>query len=116
VYVRSFPGPGSKWPISSGGGTEPAWSRDGSELFYRQGTRMMAVPVRTAPTFSVGAARVVFEGQYEPGINGFPDYDVSPDGQRFLMVENPDPPPPPARLIVAPGWLGELRAQLTKGK
>jgi Tol biopolymer transport system component len=114
VYLRPFPGPGAKWSISSGGGTEPVWSRDGRELFYRQGTRIMAVPVRGGPSPSVGTARLLFEGRFEPGINGFPDYDVSPDGQRFLMVENPDPPPPPARLVVAPGWLEELRARVEK--
>jgi hypothetical protein len=90
------------------------WSRDGRELFYRQGARLMAVAVGTGAAPSVGTPRQLFEGRFEPGINGFPDYDVSLDGKRFLMVENPDPAPPPARLVMAPGWLGELRARLTK--
>jgi Tol biopolymer transport system component len=114
VYVRPFPGPGAKWPVSSGGGTEPVWSRDGRELFYRQGPRLMVVPIRGGESLATGAPQLLFEGRFEPGINGFPDYDVSADGRRFLMVENPDPPAPPARLVMAPGWLPELQERMAK--
>jgi Tol biopolymer transport system component len=114
VYVRPFPGPGAKWPISSGGGTEPVWSRDGRELFYRQGSRLMVVAVGAGSTLSVGSSQLLFEGRFEPGINGFPDYDVAPDGRRFIMVEDPDAAPPPARLVIAPGWLTELDARMGK--
>src|SRR4029453_664746 len=50
IYVRSFPGPGEKWPISLEGGNEPVWPRNGRELFYRAGDTMMAVDVQTTPT------------------------------------------------------------------
>jgi hypothetical protein len=74
----------------------------------------MAVPVRVGPELTAEVSRLLFEGRFEAGINGFPDYDVSADGRRFIMVENPDPPPPPARLVVAPRWVEELKARMAK--
>src|ERR1700676_5576985 len=52
VYVQSYPGPGGKWQISTEGGTEPVWTRNGRELFYRSGDKMMAVDVATQPGFA----------------------------------------------------------------
>jgi eukaryotic-like serine/threonine-protein kinase len=86
VYVRPFPGPGGRWQISSGGGTEPRWSPTGREIFFRRGTAMMAVPVQTGATFTPGDPRQLFQGSYAAGTNG-PDYDVSRDGRSFLMVQ-----------------------------
>jgi serine/threonine-protein kinase len=84
VYVRAFPGPGGKWQISNGGGTEPAWSADGRELFYRDATNFVAVSVRTNPTFSAGAPTQLFLDRY--GRNpDHPDYAVHPSGQWFAM-------------------------------
>ena len=88
VYVRPHPGPGGKFPVSTSGGIQPAWGRNG-ELFYRNGDRMMAVPVSTMPTLKIGQPKVLFEGDYELGPGGprtNSNYDVTPDGQRFLMV------------------------------
>ena len=51
VYVQPFPGPGGKWQISTEGGTEPAWNRNGREMFYRSGNKMMALDVATQPAF-----------------------------------------------------------------
>jgi serine/threonine protein kinase len=68
VYVQSFPGPGGKWRISSDGGTEPAWSPSGRELFYRQGSKMMVVDVMTQGSFSAGKSKVLFERPYVPAL------------------------------------------------
>jgi len=87
VYVQPFPGPGGKWPVSTDGGVEPQWSPDARELFYRQGEQMMVVAVETQPTFTVGRPRLVFESMYTMGNVGNPNYDISPDGQRFLMIK-----------------------------
>ena len=63
---------------------EPKWEG----VFYRSGNKMMAVEVSTQPTFSAGKPHMLFAGQYvTPGNNSAPDYDVSPDGQRFLMLK-----------------------------
>lgn len=88
IYVQPFPGPGGKWQVSTDGGTEPVWARNGKELFYRSERRMMAVPVQTTPTFAPGTAQRLFEGDYEFSHRNHPNYDVSPDGQRFLMLKN----------------------------
>jgi Tol biopolymer transport system component len=86
IYVRPFPGPGGKWQISTEGGTEPFWARSG-ELFYRNGNQLMAVETRTQPSspaiFSAGTPRLLFEGLYVASS----DYDVTADGQRFLMIK-----------------------------
>lgn len=73
IYVQPFPGPGGKWQVSTEGGLRPKWSRNGRELFFRSGNRMMAAPVAPGPTFTAGTPRVLFEGQYAP------PYDVTPD-------------------------------------
>ena len=67
VYVQPYPGPGGKRQISTEGGTEPVWSRNGQELFYRSGKKMMAVEITTQPSFAFGSPRMLFEGeQYMP--------------------------------------------------
>ena len=89
VYVQPFPTSGGKWQVSTDGGTEPAWNRNGRELFFRSGDRMMAVDVTTQPSFSSGRPRMLFQGKYvrsEFPLTGTA-YDVTADGQRFLMVE-----------------------------
>jgi eukaryotic-like serine/threonine-protein kinase len=62
IYVRPYPGPGGKWQVSTDGGTEVVWNRNGRELFYRSGTKMMAVEVNTVPTFSAGKPTQLFDG------------------------------------------------------
>jgi eukaryotic-like serine/threonine-protein kinase len=92
VYVTSYPGPAGKSPVSTGGGSQPVWGRNG-ELFYRNGTRMMAVPVSTSLTLKIGEPKLLFDGDYEFGPQGprtNSNYDVTPDGQRFLMVAADD--------------------------
>ena len=90
VYVRPFPDVDSgKWQISTDGGRVPAWSPDGRELFYNSGERMMRVSVQTEPDFAAGIPELLFEGRYYYG-NNVRGYDISPDGQRFLMIKEPD--------------------------
>jgi len=92
--------------VSSGGGFEPVWARNGRELFFRSGDRMMVVSVRTEPVFAIGSPQALFAGRYLFGDFG-PAYDVSADGQRFLMVK-PVPPKVPTELHVAFNWLDDL--------
>jgi Tol biopolymer transport system component len=72
------PGPGGKWQISTEGGTEPAWNRNGRELFFRGGDKMMAVDIATQSSFAAGKPRMLFEGRYERSPATSPNYDVSP--------------------------------------
>lgn len=113
VYVQPYPGPGGKWLISTDGGTEPAWSHDGKELFYRRDGQMFAVTVQTTPTFSVSRPRLLFDGPFET-TDASRNYDVLPDG-RFLMVRGALVDVP-QRLYVALDWLDQLRARETSGR
>jgi eukaryotic-like serine/threonine-protein kinase len=88
IYMQPYPGPGGKWQISTEGGREPVWNRNGRELFYRIGGKMMAVEITTQPGLSASKPRVLFEGRYEPTVVTAANYDVSPDGQRFLMLKS----------------------------
>jgi Tol biopolymer transport system component len=107
IYVESFPERGRKWTISTDGGTEPLWSRDGTELFYRQGDQMMVVNVGLGEEFSASKPRPLFEGRFEMGVAGNPDYDVSADSERFLMVKRSEASAP-VDLHVILNWTQEL--------
>jgi hypothetical protein len=90
VYVRPFPGPGSKVLVSQSGGSEPVWSRTGRELFYRSfGPRepqMITAAIETRPTLRVLSRTALFDvEEYETAIP-HANYDVMPDGQSFMMV------------------------------
>jgi serine/threonine protein kinase/Tol biopolymer transport system component len=115
INVRPYPGPGGRWQISTEGGQEPMWNPRGGELFYRSGRRIMAVDVDTTSGFSAGKPRMLFEGPYLPG-GGFPFYDVSPDGQRFLMLKPVEyQTSAPTQINVTLNWFEELK-RLVPGK
>ena len=110
IYVRPFPDAEAGLQlVSTSGGTDPVWSPSGDEVFYRQLDRMVAVAVETEPAFTIEARQTLFEGTYRHG--SARDYDVSADGQRFLMVtsagQTPDDGPPP-QIEVVLNWHSEL--------
>jgi eukaryotic-like serine/threonine-protein kinase len=112
IYVRPFPGPGEKIPISSEGGNEPVWPRNGRQLFYREGDSLMAVDIELTPVFSAGKPRKLFDRPYERSVALWPDYDASPDGQRLLMVRREMQAPPPTHINVVLNWLEDLKQKL----
>jgi Tol biopolymer transport system component len=88
VYVEAFPDGGRFQKISDEGGSEPQWAPDGRELFYRNGVEMIAVPVTTNPSFAItGERQHLFSNSGYLRMPIVSNYDVHPDGQRFLMVE-----------------------------
>ena len=113
IYVRPFPhADGGVWKVSREGGTRPVWARNGRELFYLDLSKTLtAVPVQTSePTFRAGTPAKVFDaGGYTRGYAR--DYDVSPDGQRFLMIKDG---PERDQLIVVERWFEELRARVKR--
>jgi Tol biopolymer transport system component/predicted Ser/Thr protein kinase len=116
IYVQPYPGPGGKWQISTEGGMEPVWNPNGRELFYRSGDKMMAVDITTQPSFAAGKPKVLFEGQYQPTAATFPNYDVSPDGQRFLMLKpNAQAEGAPTQINVVLNWFEELKHRVPTG-
>jgi serine/threonine-protein kinase len=118
VYVQPYPGPGVKWQISTEGGTEPTWNHNGKELFYRSGNKMMALDVATQPGFIAGKPHMLFEGQYFA--NEWPQvstvYDVSKDGQRFLMVKAAEQASSATQINVVLNWFEELKQKVPTGK
>lgn len=94
VYVRSFPKPGRANLISTNGGVEPVWSKDGRELFYRNGDALIVVALGRGSELAPAVPRTLFRGRYEMSLWGgeSANYDVSPDGQRFLMIRRKTPP------------------------
>jgi hypothetical protein len=111
IYVRAFPGPGGPWQVSMDGGDEPQWNPQGGEVFFRNGRRMLAVDVDTRDGFHAAKPRTLFEGDFDQARNGYvrANYDVSHDGQRFLMVQKAQPDPaPPREIHVVLNWSEEL--------
>ena len=121
VYVQTYSGPYRRWQISTRGGFDPVWAKDGHEIFYILGNKMIAVPVEFQPGFHLGKPQTLFEGicpsagcidgRYEPGLDGFPPYDVSADGKRFLFVKPSTAAPTAKEIDVVVGWSAELQSR-----
>jgi eukaryotic-like serine/threonine-protein kinase len=113
VYVRPFPEvDGGRWQVSTSGGTNPLWSPDGRDLFYRSGDAAMAVSVKIAPTFSFETPKILFHGRYSA-------WDISPDGKRFLMIKPSEAAAPAApeerslqRINIVLNWFEELKPRV----
>ena len=121
VYVRPFPdvNEGGRWQISTSGGDGPLWSPDGREIFYRNGHAVIAVSVKTSPTFILEASRTLFQGTYVAAINSpggeFATWDIHPDGKRFLMIKESSAGGAggfPRKINIVLNWLEELKRQV----
>ena len=118
VYAMAYPGPGPKIQISTDGGTDPIWRHDGEELYYRNGDLMMAVAVSYERTLTVSKPQVLWQGQYLAGVGSScgmagptsANYDVTRDGQRFLMIEDKSPDLECKLVHVVSNWSRELRS------
>jgi hypothetical protein len=116
IHIRPFPGPGAQIPVSVGGGTEPAWARNG-ELFYRRPKdyMMIAVPVATKPALAVGRPTELFRGPFAPIGSPRARYAVTADGKRFLMSSRllassqQEPGESQLKIHVVVNWVEELK-------
>lgn len=88
----------------------------GHELFYRDGDRMMAVDVTTQLGFSAGKPKMLFEGRYVMATLTQPDYDVWPNGQRFVMVKESDQATSATQIVVVQNWFDELKQKAPTAK
>ncbi len=125
IHATPYPGPGSEVTMSVGGGQEPVWGPAGRELFYRNDGKLLAVRVEeSAASLTVGAPTRVFDDHYRVDTSsargGNSNYDISPDGQRFVMVEEPGPASArggvsqTARLHLILNWFEELKAKVPR--
>ena len=116
VYVKEFGGSGAQHTISSGGGSEPVWSPAGDELFFRSDEWMLAVPIEAGEQFSAGVPTALFEGNFKREfVAGNQYYDVSADGQHFLMIEEDAALRGPDRLHLILDFARELNAEGPSG-
>ena len=106
VYVTSFPDPGGRIQVSIKGGTSPTWAPDGSTLYYFEGSKLIAVSIETEPQFRVVSREVLFEGDYVQ-YRWSRQYDIHPDGKRFILIKNPTR----GNIEVVTNWFDELRSQ-----
>jgi serine/threonine-protein kinase len=117
IYVRPFPAVADGlWQVSSNGGTRPVWARDGKELFYLAADGLNSVAIGAGPTFTAGRPTRLIERRYfsETAFIGR-TYDVSPDGNRFLMVKEGGTDQRPM-LVVVQDWLSELERLVSTTK
>ena len=125
IYVRPFPNVNdSRWQVSTGGGRQPSWARGGRELFYitPTGDALMAAEVSVGPVFKAGTPRKLLDtsAYYFPvtaGTLGSPgrQYDVSPDGRRFVMLKaaaGAQQSVAPASVTVVENWTEELKRRV----
>lgn len=127
VYVQPYPEKGARELVSTEGGSSPAWHRSGRELFYvslpdEAGKHnMMAVDFQPGAPPRIGTPQLLF--QFDPrrlvfGCSPVRCYDVAPDGQRFVAVQTPTPPPAPVvtHINLIQNWFEELKAKVPTGK
>jgi len=112
VYIRPFPGPGGHYPISNGGGFEPVWGRNGTEIFYRVASRLVVASIAVSPEPHVIRRDSLFALSAPFGLVAA-QYDVSPDGQHILAPSSVADDSPPVMII---NWVDELRRRTTSSK
>jgi serine/threonine-protein kinase len=120
IFVRPFPNvDAGRWQVSSNGGTKPVWRGNGQELFYlglsAAGASLMAVPVHTTDRFSFGNPTKLFDGRPYYTVPLGRTYDVSADGQRFLMIKptiEADPSATPVKAVLVLNWTEELKQRV----
>jgi Tol biopolymer transport system component len=116
VWAMAYP-TGERIRISTNGGTDPLWRHDGRQLYYRLGDRMMVVDVSDGPSLKASKPRVLWRGNYLAGAGSScgmagptsANYDVTPDGERFLMIEDASSTAESERLRLVSNWLVELK-------
>ncbi|MGH9750694.1 MAG: TolB family protein [Candidatus Polarisedimenticolia bacterium] len=123
VYVLRFPEPSGPVRVSDGGGYGPIWAPVGGTLYFRRGDAVLAAPIRRTPGSgargaepSFGSPSLLFRGPYEGASAGWPNYDLAPDGRRFLMVRRQDGDSGARRLDAVLGFHEKLRRAIEKGQ
>ena len=99
VFVERVGGGSGRWQVSTEGGEQPRWCHNGKELFYRNGSRVYSVSVDTRQTFAASAPSELFNVDFDRG-GAVSGYDVSPDGQRFLVTRTDQPNPTEVRFVM----------------
>ena len=118
IYLRTFPiVSGGRWQVSRNGGTRPAWARTSRELFYLDAEGMMTAVATGGlrSSLALGAPVTVFNTKYATPV-GLRNYDVSADGQKFLMLKQTADLGASATLVVVLNWFEELNERFVAAK
>jgi serine/threonine-protein kinase len=117
VYVMPFGNGTGKWQISTGGADVAVWGRDGKQLFYRESGNIMGVDVRTQPVFTASTPRVIVPAKATVNLKSddMHNFEVSPDGQRFLIHQQSEGSKTP-QINVVLNWSEELKRMAPAGK
>jgi eukaryotic-like serine/threonine-protein kinase len=115
IYLRSFVQPGAALQVSVDGGTEPMWSPDGTQIYFRSDRKMMAAKIVQGASPAVTQRRVLFVDMFD-GDMPMPhrNYDVTPDGKRFVMIAPTEDAAP--ETIVVLNWTTEMRAKIAASR
>jgi Tol biopolymer transport system component len=128
IYVRSFPNVAdARYQVSTDGGRTPVWAPNGTELFFVNRSSIMAAPIQAAPAFSIGnpaklfdAPTLLLDGRFIAASNTNRNYDVSRDGQRFLMIKTAAAPSDGSAslgsMVVVQNWFAEVTAKMAAAK
>jgi Tol biopolymer transport system component/predicted Ser/Thr protein kinase len=113
IYIQAFPQGGNKRRVSVNGGLAPRWRADGKELFYVEGGTLMATPVSTSPSLTVGSPEALFSAPSLAGArNNFLNYDVTPEGNKFVIKETVETDTESQPVIrVVQNWYEEFRGR-----
>ncbi|HEY2164455.1 MAG TPA: protein kinase [Gemmatimonadaceae bacterium] len=112
IVVQPFPGPGGRVQVSTGGGTEPVWSRDGKRLFYRGDGRLMAARLATGEGFAVAARDTLFADGYQYAPNPHANFDVMGDDAHFVFLKAASE----GSMIVVANWKAVVRERMARGR
>jgi hypothetical protein len=115
IYLQPFPDGGRRWQVSTDGGNWPMWNGDGSELFYVRGDAVMAVPVVAEETVTLGTPEQLFtrnQSGYPLPFDWPEAFDVSTDGQTFLVLQNAADESAKRSIAIVQNWDTEFASQL----
>jgi Tol biopolymer transport system component len=119
VFVCTFPDLGEVKQISTEGGREPLWAPDGKEIYYRDitGNKLMSVTILDDESFGISLPELVFEGRFQVGGGAWGrDYDISPDGERLIMILREETIPEVSQINIVRNWTEELVRMVSAGK
>jgi serine/threonine-protein kinase len=108
IFVAPFPAAAPRRQVSTDGGSEPLWSRDGRELYFQSGAKLMSVSISAGAPLSASVPRLVHQGWFLRTITGNTSYDITPDGSRFLRIQQVTPARPITQLELVLNWFEEM--------
>ncbi len=117
IYIKPYPGPAGAIPVTTDGGREPVWDPSEKALYYRNdaGNKLFKVSILTEPAVQVGSPELLFEGRFREGLYWGRNYDISPQGDFFILIELGEMQPA-AQINVVLNWFEELKRLVPPGK